>query len=155
MVDIKVLWVTVFKTVFHLTWKIEIICADMFRSPQTYSTLFTRIFCSKLLDLTLVSFQVISQGLVLIQNSDYNNDNNVTIQTNGNITDHECMWSKSNLLYFCSHDCWDLFIWIWLKLSSHCKLFTSCERQRQQIMIGIPFFDLQVYKSCSHTPSFI
>lgn len=63
----------------------------MFRSPQTYSTLFTRILCSKLLDLTLVSFQVISQGLVLIQNSDYNNDNNVTIQTNGNITDHECM----------------------------------------------------------------
>lgn len=63
----------------------ETICAHMSRSHQNGST-FTRILGSQLLDLTLSFLQVISQSLVFIQNSDYNNKNEVTIKTNKNTT---------------------------------------------------------------------
>lgn len=56
---------------------------------KTDSKLFsiTRVFCSELLDVTLSFLQVVSQSLVLTQNSDYNNNITVTTHTNENTTD--------------------------------------------------------------------
>lgn len=123
----------------HFTSLLEIICTDMSRSLQNlHYSAFTSVFCSELQDLTLSLLQVVSQSLVLIQDSDHSDDNN-----NNNVTEQPVQtsqtWvcgSKCDLLYFCSHDCSDVFIWTWLKLSSHCRLFTSCKRSRLAYLIS-------------------
>lgn len=117
----------------HFTSQLVIICTDMSRSLQNiHYSAFTSVFCSELHSLTLSLLQVVSQSLVLTQESDHsgNKNNKVTEQAAQKHHRHECVWSKWDLLYFCSQDCSVFFIWTWLKLSSHCRLFTSCKTSR-------------------------
>lgn len=109
---------------------------------------FTRVFCSELLALTLHFLQLVSQNLVLTWHSDHNNSSvRVIIQLRDQR--QKCMQSKSDRLYLCSQDCSDFFIWAWEKLSSHCKLFTSCKWWKiyLQFLITFQIYSLIAYIS--------